>query len=386
MVPNVGNTDAIATYNFAASQCPVDQSTSMTSWAGLASTAFRAAADTISSIPPPDPDLPLLRRLFVLGQLSTLIYDVRATDVGQTKVYTLPLAHKGPSNQDGDHYAMVTATLMHVRDVDIGQGESAQARMETPQKFGVWLVSGLGVVVAFRGTANEHDMMVNLELTPVPVQVGGNPDGTTRGVPVGNVCHHHSWWSTSHGMCMNSDDDDDDYQSPLASCNTSLCSARVQLHRGFYHGCLDHIEDILTVVAEARNAAGGPSTPLWLTGHSLGGAYAAALTLHLLVNHAQHAPLFAGGTQAHSPACSHAHVDHTTNDTSHVPCMSTGTLVLPHVFLTTMAIHPLRSVCPRWRVDLLWLPHGCVFQAAGRAVGGHAGVDQRAPAPCLVAV
>lgn len=52
-----------------------------------------------------------------------------------------------------------------------------QQRMESPQKFGVWLVSGLGVVVAFRGTANEQDMMVNMEVTPEPVHVGDAVDG-----------------------------------------------------------------------------------------------------------------------------------------------------------------------------------------------------------------
>lgn len=156
-------------------------------WAGLATTAFRAAANALTGIPAPDPDLPLLRRLLVLGQLSTLIYDAQAAHVGQTKVYVLPLAHKGPATeaaeQDAAHTAVVTATLMHVRDVDLGQGDSAQERMEAPQKFGVWLVSGLGVVVAFRGTANEQDMMVNLELKPIPVLVDGQPDG------VPGACH-----------------------------------------------------------------------------------------------------------------------------------------------------------------------------------------------------
>lgn len=174
-------------------------------WAGLASTAFRAAANSITSIPPPDPDLPLLRRLFVLGQLSTLIYSVRATDVGATQVYTLPLARKGPP-RDPEHTAMVTATLMHVRDVDVGQGDSAQERMETPQKFGVWLVSELGVVVAFRGTANERDMMINLELNPVPVLVDDVPDGTGAGCCHSTMvdtccCTHRCVWLYAIDTC-----------------------------------------------------------------------------------------------------------------------------------------------------------------------------------------
>lgn len=52
---------------------------------------------------------------------------------------------------------------------------------------------------------------------------------------------------------------------------------------------------------------GGGDMPLWLTGHSLGGAYAAALTVHLLVNHAQHAQLFAGGGCAPVDALISAH-------------------------------------------------------------------------------
>ncbi len=65
------------------------------------------------------------------------------------------------------------------RDVDGADTSTTtpQQRMESPQKFGVWLVSGLGVVVAFRGTANEHDMMVNLELEPEPIHVGDAVDG-----------------------------------------------------------------------------------------------------------------------------------------------------------------------------------------------------------------
>lgn len=271
----------------------------MTSWVGLASTAFRAAANTLTSIPPPDPDLPLLRRLLVLGQLSTLIYDVCAANVGQTQVYTLPLATRKGQSRTQDNTAIVTATLMHVRDVDLREGGSVQERMESPQKFGVWLVSGLGVVVAFRGTANEHDMMVNLELNPAPVLVNGTPDGMicwgwlvglyTAGVN-GRCMHAVSVLST-HFL-----------RSRMTHPHINT-AARVQLHGGFYRGCLDHIEDILSVVAEARNAAGGPNTPLWLTGHSLGGAYAAVMTLHLLVNHAQHAALFSGGTAAGHSQC-----------------------------------------------------------------------------------
>lgn len=247
-------------------------------WAGLASTAFRAAANSITSIPPPDPDLPLLRRLFVLGQLSTLIYSVRATDVGATQVYTLPLARKGPP-RDPEHTAMVTATLMHVRDVDVGQGDSAQERMETPQKFGVWLVSELGVVVAFRGTANERDMMINLELNPVPVLVDDVPDGTGAGcchsTMVDTCCCTRSMrvvvrdryvWLYAIDMCCCTRwirvVVRDRCAVPCAASRgmvrlTHPLTARVQLHRGFYLGGLNHIEDILSVVNEACNAGGG---------------------------------------------------------------------------------------------------------------------------------
>lgn len=77
------------------------------------------------------------RRLYVLGQLSTLVYDIHTCDVGTTTVYTLPLAHRtapgGATVAGGGNNAVdesvtstqVSATLMHVRYVvvDVGTGD-----------------------------------------------------------------------------------------------------------------------------------------------------------------------------------------------------------------------------------------------------------------------
>ena len=38
-----------------------------------------------------------------------------------------------------------------------------------PQQFGVWQVAGLGIVVAFRGTASQEDVIIDANISPVPL-------------------------------------------------------------------------------------------------------------------------------------------------------------------------------------------------------------------------
>ena len=39
----------------------------------------------------------------------------------------------------------------------------------SPQQYGIWNVSGLGLVVAFRGTASSEDVFIDANITPVPL-------------------------------------------------------------------------------------------------------------------------------------------------------------------------------------------------------------------------
>ena len=53
------------------------------------------------------------------------------------------------------------------------------------------------------------------------------------------------------------------------------------VHRGFYEGARQHAEAIIRVIQQAHRQE-GRSLPVWVSGHSLGGAYANCLMLHLL--------------------------------------------------------------------------------------------------------
>lgn len=55
------------------------------------------------------------------------------------------------------------------------------------------------------------------------------------------------------------------------------------VHRGFYEGAKQHAESIVSVIRE-RNAEAGRTLPVWVSGHSLGGAYANCVMLHLLAS------------------------------------------------------------------------------------------------------
>ena len=65
------------------------------------------------------------------------------------------------------------------------------------------------------------------------------------------------------------------------------------MHRGFYEGARQHAESINGIVQQVRGAHRDP-TPVWVTGHSLGGGYANALLLHLLAQR-QGSQLFSAG-------------------------------------------------------------------------------------------
>lgn len=43
-------------------------------------------------------------------------------------------------------------------------------QLTSPQQYGIWHVEGLGIVVAFRGTASTEDVLVDVNITPVPLE------------------------------------------------------------------------------------------------------------------------------------------------------------------------------------------------------------------------
>ena len=62
--------------------------------------------------------------------------------------------------------------------------------LDSPQQFGIWVVAGLGLVVAFRGTASAEDVFIDTNIEPVPL----NATGGTRGECLEDDLHlrrHH---------------------------------------------------------------------------------------------------------------------------------------------------------------------------------------------------
>ncbi len=45
------------------------------------------------------------------------------------------------------------------------QGEG----LSSPEQFGVWEVEGVGLVLAFRGTASAEDVLVDVNIRPTPL-------------------------------------------------------------------------------------------------------------------------------------------------------------------------------------------------------------------------
>lgn len=42
--------------------------------------------------------------------------------------------------------------------------------LNCPQQYGVWEVAGLGLVLAFRGTASAEDVFIDTNIEPVPLE------------------------------------------------------------------------------------------------------------------------------------------------------------------------------------------------------------------------
>ena len=75
----------------------------------------------------------------------------------------------------------------------------------------------------------------------------------------------------------------------LTSCNQKMPPAEGQeqggifVHHGFYEGARQHANAIVAVIQQ-QNQEAGRALPVWVSGHSLGGAYANCIMLHLLAN------------------------------------------------------------------------------------------------------
>lgn len=66
------------------------------------------------------------------------------------------------------------------------------------------------------------------------------------------------------------------------------------MHRGFAEGARQHLDAIVSTI-QAANAIAEKPLPVWISGHSLGGAYANCLMLQLLERKSS-AKLFAAGS------------------------------------------------------------------------------------------
>lgn len=197
-------------------------------WASI----FRAASDAVFDLPPLEGNLPLLRLSAVLLRLSGLIYDVDDSHVGSQIGMELPIAGRP------DDRACVLAKLIHFRGAVNSDG------LSSAEQWGVWEVEGVGLCIAFRGTASMEDVLIDVNISPMPLE-------------------------TSQGV------------------------GTLEVHQGFYQGARRQLKEIQSVVA-SHAKPGSKRLPVWITGHSLGGGYANAVVLHMLGNRSC-AQLFAAG-------------------------------------------------------------------------------------------
>ena len=51
--------------------------------------------------------------------------------------------------------------------------------LSSPEQFGVWEVDGVGLCVAFRGTASTEDVLIDVNITPTPLETSRNMRGAT---------------------------------------------------------------------------------------------------------------------------------------------------------------------------------------------------------------
>ncbi|KAK9814112.1 hypothetical protein WJX72_000806 [[Myrmecia] bisecta] len=222
--------------NRAAPAADAPEEPTVVNWSRVSSYLSQVAADAAFDLPALEEDLGLIRASFILAQLSQQVYKITAADLESVTQFELPLA--GPLNE----VAVVAARLVHVRQAAADQG------LQSPQQFGVWHVDGLGLAVVFRGTASQEDVLIDANITPVPLVANERATG-------------------NHGA--------------------------INVHKGFYEGAKQQIDAIVAAV-RGQDRRARRRLPVWISGHSLGGGYANCVMLHMLANR-EIAELFAAG-------------------------------------------------------------------------------------------
>lgn len=217
-------------------QAPLqDDEASSVNWSSMYAHLSQVATDRALDLPPLQEDIGFLRQAQVMATLCHYTYSFKLQDVGSTSNIELRLA--GLLHDT----ATVSVSLLHFREAEIGRD------MEEPQQYGVWSVSGLGLVIAFRGTASSEDVFIDANIRPVPLTSAEQQD-----------------------------------------------ESGVFVHHGFYLGARQHADAIIRVIQQAHQQA-GHCLPVWVTGHSLGGAYANCVMLHLLESRSTSQLFQAGG-------------------------------------------------------------------------------------------
>ncbi|KAK9813089.1 hypothetical protein WJX72_008798 [[Myrmecia] bisecta] len=166
------------------------------------------------------PDIPFRQQAFVMCSLSNAVYLDEQLVPGSKIPLKLPQL-AGFSTGPQEISAMLRYSQLAATDAGISE---SGARVQ----FAVWDVEGLGVVVAFRGTASMYDVFADLSFMPKDLTTGAG---------------------------------------------LSLEHRHVQLHGGISSGANGVCQ---TVARECNNVdkACGKRMPVFLTGHSLGGGYA----------------------------------------------------------------------------------------------------------------
>ena len=62
--------------------------------------------------------------------------------------------------------------------------------LSSPQQYGVWRVEGIGLVVAFRGTASSEDCLIDATIHPVPLEHSGEPAGVCTTILLKCTCSY----------------------------------------------------------------------------------------------------------------------------------------------------------------------------------------------------
>ena len=210
-----------------------------------------------------------------------------------------------------------------VSDDDEDDEDGGEEDLESPQQWGLWRLrlphggsSGGGgggeqlecLVVAFRGTASPADVLIDAAIAPEALAPLGAYSSSRS--DEGNGRRRGSA-NESSSSSSDDDDDDDDEREEREERDAGAAKRRwsspappppppLHAHHGFLTGARRHLRSILRLMSCHGGARGGGnengkgisspapassgdfSVPVFFTGHSLGGGYAAAAALDLL--------------------------------------------------------------------------------------------------------